>query len=292
MRIGVVFPHADLSGEPIAIRAHAQAAEDAGYTHYLAYDHVLGAQRDRPGGFTGPYDSDTPFTDPFVLFSHLAGFTSRLEFVTGVIVLPQRQTALVAKQAADVALLSNGRLGLGVGIGWNAVEYEALGQDFHTRGRRLEEQVILLRRLFTEQVVDFEGRFDRIPLAGLAPRPRAPIPIWMGGHADTVLDRVGRLADGWFPLLRDPSDLPERVERIHAAAVAAGRDPATIGIGPTLRLTGDLSFDVARAWAWQQVGATHLNVSSIGAERRMPADHIDALEDFKERWDQETRSPA
>ncbi len=290
MRIGVVFPHADLSGEPIAIRAHAQAVEAAGYSHYVAYDHVLGAVRDRPGGFTGPYDHETPFTDPFVLFAHLAAVTNHMDLVTGVIILPQRQTALVAKQAADVALLSRGRFGLGVGIGWNAVEYEALGQDFHMRGRRIEEQVTLLRRLFNEEAVDFEGRFDRVPLAGIKPRPRSPIPIWMGGRADAVLDRVGRLADGWFPLLRDPAELPPHIYRIRAAAEAAGRDAAAIGICPTLRLSGEHQRDVERALAWEEAGATHLNVSTIGRDFWTAADHIEAIEDFKDCWDDANRA--
>jgi len=287
MRLGVVFPHPDLSGDPVAIRAHAQAAEAAGYCHYQAYDHVLGALRDRPGGFTGPYDSDTPFTDPFVLFAHLAAVTSTIELATGVIILPQRQTALVAKQAADVALLSHNRLILGVGLGWNAVEYEALGQDFHTRGRRIEEQVELLRRLFAEAVVDFEGRFDRIPLAGLMPRPTQAIPIWMGGGAGRALDRIGRLADGWFPLVRGPEDLAEPLARIHAAAESAGRNPATIGVGPTLRITGDTALDVDRALQWQAAGVTHLNISTMGRGHRTTADHIEAIEEFKADWDRQ-----
>ncbi len=290
MRIGVVFPHADLSGSPMSIRAHAQAAEDAGYTHYLAYDHVLGALRDRPGGFTGPYDSETPFTDPFVLFAHLAAVTNRLELVTGVLVLPQRQTALVAKQAADVARMSSGRLILGVGLGWNAVEFQGMGQEFRTRARRLEEQVTLLRRLFTEPVVDFEGRFDHIPLSGISPRPRLPIPIWMGGNVDATLDRVGRLADGWFPLRLTPAELPGRIERIHEAARLARREASGIGIGPTLRLSGDLAKDVDEALAWQEAGATHLNISTLASGHDTTAEHMDAIEDFKTRWDDANRT--
>lgn len=285
MRIGVVFPHNDLSGDPIAIRAHAQAAEAAGYDHYVAYDHVVGAYRDRPGGFTGPYDHETGFTDPFVLFSHLAGVTTILELVAGIVILPQRQTALVAKQAADVQILSQGRFRLGVGIGWNRVEYEALGQDFHTRGRRMEEQIELLRRLFEEPVVDFEGRFDRVPLAGIYPRPPRRIPIWMGGSADNVLDRVGRLADGWFPQLRDPADLAIPLAKIHRAAEDSGRDSWDVGVNPTLRLSGDVPKDVDLAQRWLEAGATHLSVSTLGRDHRTPADHIEEIEVFKQAWD-------
>jgi len=284
VRIGVVFPHNDLSGDPGAIRAHAQAAEAIGYDHYVAYDHVVGALRDRPGGFTGPYDHETAFTDPFVLFSYLAGVTSVMELVTGIIILPQRQTALVAKQATDLQVLSRGRLRLGVGIGWNHVEYEALGQDFHTRGRRMDEQIELLRRLFEEPVVDFEGRWDHVPLAGIKPRPPRRIPIWMGGRADAVLDRVGRLADGWFPLLGDPADLAAPLERIHRAALDSGRQPADVDINPTLRLSGDIPRDIDLALRWREAGATHLSVSTIGRGHHTPADHIDDIEDFMEAW--------
>lgn len=282
----MVFPHNDLSGDATAIRAHAKAAEAAGYDHYLAYDHVVGALRDRPGGFTGAYDHETAFTEPFVLLAHLAGITSYIELVTAVIILPQRQTALVAKQAADLQALSQGRLRLGVGIGWNAVEYEALGQDFRTRGRRMDEQVELLRRLFEEPVVDFEGRFDRIPLAGIKPRPPRHIPIWMGGSDDRVLDRIGRLADGWFPMMRDSDDLAIPLAKIRHAAEESGRDPGDIGVNPTLRLSGDIPRDVATALRWREAGATHLSVSTLGRGHHTPADHIDEIEDFKEAWDE------
>lgn len=285
MRIGVIFPHNALSGDPGAIRAHAQAAEACGYDHYVAYDHVVGAQRDRPGGFTGPYDSETAFTDPFVLFSHIAAVTSVLELVTGIIILPQRQTALVAKQAADLQNLSQGRLRLGVGIGWNKVEYEALGQDFHTRGRRMDEQIELLRRLFEEPVVDFEGRFDRVPLAGIKPRPNRRIPIWMGGMSDRVLERVGRLADGWFPQLRDPADLAIPLARVQHAAEESGRDAWDVGVNPTMRLSGDMPKDIDTALRWRDAGISHLSISTLTRDHPTPADHIEDIEVFKEAWD-------
>src|SRR5580704_734935 len=199
MQIGVVYPQIELGGDPGAVRLIGRAAEDLGFDHLLAYDHVLGAvHAGRTPALTGPYTEHDPFHDPFVMFGYLAAITERIRFATGVLILPQRQTALVARQSADVDLLSGGRLRLGVGVGWNPVEYEALGQDFHTRGIRQEEQIELLRRLFTEPVVDFTGRFDRIDRAALVPKPSKPIPIWLGGSGDKAFDRAARLADGFI----------------------------------------------------------------------------------------------
>src|SRR6202034_3820371 len=180
-------------------RRFAVAAEDLGFDYLLSYEHVLGAvHADRSPPLSGPYTEHDPFHDPFVMFAYLAGITERIRFTTGILVLPQRQTALVARQPADVDLFSGGRLRLGIGVGWNHVEYEALGQDFHTRGAREEEQVELLRRLFTEPVVDFSGRFDRIDRAALVPRPTRSIPIWLGGGSEAAFDRAARLADGFI----------------------------------------------------------------------------------------------
>ena len=200
MQIGVVFPQTEIGDDPAAIRDYAQAVEGLGYRHILAYDHVLGASTANRPGWRGAYTSDTPFHEPFVLFAYLAGQTRRVEFVTGVIVLPQRQTALVAKQAAELDLLSGGRLRLGVGVGWNEVEYQALGQDFHNRGARIEEQVALLRALWTEPVVTFRGRWHTVEEAGIKPLPaQRPIPVWFGATADAGIARAGRSGDGWFP---------------------------------------------------------------------------------------------
>src|SRR6476469_7227903 len=162
MRVGVVFPQTELGGDAGAVRAYGQRVEELGFTHILAYDHVVGADPDVHTGWGGPYDVHTTFHEPLVMFGFLAALTRSVELVTGVIILPQRQTALVAKQAAEVDLLSGGRLRLGIGIGWNAVEYEALGEDFGNRGKRSAEQVELLRRLWTEQTVTFDGEFDRV----------------------------------------------------------------------------------------------------------------------------------
>ena len=192
-------PRSSFTATPSAIGRFADGREDLGFDHLLAYEHVLGAvHADRSPPLVGPYDEQDPFHDPFVMFAYLAGITDRIRFATGILVLPQRQTALVARQAADVDLLSGGRLRLGVGVGWNNVEFEALGQDFHTRGARQEEQIGLLRRLFTEPVVDFSGRFDRLDRAALNARPAASIPIWLGGAGERAFDRAARLGDGFI----------------------------------------------------------------------------------------------
>src|SRR4051812_26990839 len=194
MEIGVIYPQIELGGDPAAVRRIGEAVEDLGFDYLLAYDHVLGAvHADRTPQLSIPFTEH----DPFVMFGYLAGITERIGFATGVLVLPQRQTALVARQAADVDLLSGGRLRLGVGVGWNPVEYEGLGLDFRTRGARQEEQIELLRRLFTEPVVDFSGRFDRIDRAALVPRPSRSIPIWLGGSGEPAYARAARLADGF-----------------------------------------------------------------------------------------------
>src|SRR4051794_39009396 len=199
MRIGVVFPQTELGGDVGAVRAYAERVDEMGYTHVLAYDHVVGADPTVHQPWRGPYDIDTTFHEPFVLFGYIAAVTS-LELVTGIIILPQRQTVLVAKQAAEVDLLTGGRFRLGVGLGWNAVEYEALGQDFHTRGRRMGEQVELMRQLWTERSVTFEGAYEKVTAAGIAPLPiQRPIPVWFGAFTEPALRRAGRLADGWFP---------------------------------------------------------------------------------------------
>ncbi|MBX7251491.1 MAG: LLM class F420-dependent oxidoreductase, partial [Candidatus Promineofilum sp.] len=200
MHIGLVYPQTEYPADPAAVRDYAQTAEALGFSHILAYDHVLGANPDRPGGWTGPYTYQTPFMEPFVLFSHMAAVTTHLGFATGILILPQRETALVAKQAATLDVLCGGRLRLGIGTGWNEVEYVALGQDFHTRGRRQEEQIEVLRALWTQELVTFKGRWHDIPDAGLNPLPvQRPIPLWFGGHADVVLRRLARLGDGWMP---------------------------------------------------------------------------------------------
>ena len=282
MQLGVVFPQTEIGAEPGPIREYALAAEAAGYEHLLVYDHVLGADPERPGGFTGPYTHDTLFHEPMVLFGYLAAITQRLELVTGILILPQRQTALVAKQAAEIDVLSGGRLRLGVGVGWNAVEYEGLGEDFSNRGRRVEEQIALLRRLWAEPTISFEGRYHSVVRAGIKPLPtKLRIPIWMGGMSDPVIDRVGRLSDGWFPQYRKPEELGAGIERVHAAAEAAGRSPSDIGIEGRVQLGGDSQEAAALANEWVEAGVTHLSVSTMNAQFTSVGQHIEAIEQFR-----------
>jgi len=286
MDLGVVFPQTEIGNDPSAIRDYAQAAEGAGYGHLLVYDHVLGTDPDRPGGWSGPYTHESPFHEPLVLFGYLAAVTERLELVTGILILPQRQTVLVAKQAAEVAILSGGRLRLGVGVGWNAVEYEGLGENFGNRGRRIEEQIALLRALWSQSSISFEGHYHRVTKAGINPRPAGDtIPIWMGGSAEPVIERAGRLADGWFPQYRDPAELTAGIERLHESARAAGRDPTTIGIESGISIGGEkTSQTVEFARRLEEAGATHLSVNSMGAGLTSPQQHIEAIRAFADAY--------
>ncbi|MBI3328256.1 MAG: LLM class F420-dependent oxidoreductase [Nitrospinae bacterium] len=284
MQVGVVFPQTEIGSSPSAIRNYVQAAEGMGYDHLIVYDHVLGADARRHQGWNGPYSHTDMFHEPFVLFGYLAACTQRLQLVTAVIILGQRQTALVAKQAAEVDVLTAGRLRLGIGIGWNHVEYEALGENFHNRGRRSEEQIAVLRSLWTQEVVDFKGRWHQISHAGLNPLPvQRPIPIWFGGRAEAVIRRVARLADGWFPQFAPDKAGQETLARLHTYAREAGRDPASIGIEGRISLTGrspDAWMQAAEAW--QKLGATHLSVNTMNAGLRTPDEHIHAIQQFKQ----------
>jgi len=277
MRIGVVFPQTELGGDVGAVRVYAQRAGELGFTHVLAYDHVVGADPAVHTGWDGPYDVHTTFHEPMVLYGYLAAVTS-MELVTGVIILPQRQTVLAAKQAAEVDLLTSGKFRLGVGIGWNRVEYEALGQDFSTRGKRLEEQITLLRRLWTEQSVTFSGTFDQITGAGLAPMPvQRPIPVWVGAQSPRAYRRAGRLADGWFPQMAPGPQLDEARRIVAEAAAEAGRDPASLGMEGRLRWQQDRDKLAAAMRQWQDADATHLSVNTMGAGLRTVDDHLAAL---------------
>ena len=277
MRIGVVFPQTELGGDVGAVRAYAQGAEELGYRHIMTYDHVVGADPEVYQGWNGPYDVHTTFHEPMVLYGYLAGITS-LELVTGIIILPQRQTVLAAKQAAEVDLLSNGKFRFGVGIGWNQVEYEALGQDFRTRGKRLEEQITLMRRLWTEQTVTFEGTFDKVVGAGIAPRPvQRPIPIWLGAQSPRAYERAGRLADGWFPQMSPGPQLDEARRMVEQAATAAGRDPARLGMDGRLVWRDDRESAAAELRQWQDAGATHVSINTMGAGLKTVDDHLGAL---------------
>jgi len=277
MRIGVVLPQTEIGPTVGAVRAYGTGVEDLGYQHVLAYDHVVGADPEAHAPWTGPYDVDTQFHEPFVLFGFLAGCTS-LELVTGITILPQRQTVLVAKQAAEVDLLTRGGFRLGVGIGWNPVEYEALGQDFASRGRRIEEQVALLRSLWTNRSVTFDGEFETVTAAGIAPLPvHRPIPVWFGGMSTRAYERMGRLADGWLPLVQPGPKLDEARSLVARAAEAAGRDPAAIGMEGRVDWRGDRGDVLARIEAWRAAGATHVTINTMGAGLADVGAHLEAL---------------
>ena len=284
MNIGVVFPQAEIGQDPAAIRDYAQAVEAMGYTHILAFDHVLGANPERPGGWKGPYTYRHAFHEPFVLFGFLAGVTRRVELVTGILILPQRQTALVAKQAAAVDVLSRGRLRLGVGVGWNPVEFEALGEEFKNRGKRVEEQIDLMRALWTKELVTFQGQWHRVPDAGINPLPvQRPIPVWMGGESEVVVRRAARLADGWMPHFRPGPDAQAIVDRLHGHIKEAGRDPGTFGIEGRMTLAqvppGQRTKEIAE---WRAMrGITHLCIHTVGLGLMTPDEHVRTLERFR-----------
>ena len=284
IKIGAVFPQTEFGNDPIALRDYTQTVEGLGYTHILAYDHVLGANPNRPGGWQGPYTDKTPFHEPFVLFSFMAAVTHKLEFATGIIILPQRQTALVAKQAATLDVLSGGRLRVGIGIGWNEVEYAALGEDFHNRGKRIEEQVDLLQQLWTQPLVTFQGQWHTVPDAGLNPMPiQQPIPIWFGGHAEAVMRRVAKSGAGWMPNYRSVADAQPTLAILDRYLAEAGRARAEIGIEPRLNY-GDGQPEGWRAALeeWAAAGATHFTVNTMGCGFATPAQHIAALRRFAE----------
>lgn len=285
MKFGVVFPQTEIGDDPAVIRDYAQAVEQLGYDHLLVFDHVLGAHPARfEGGFRPPYTHETPFHEPMVLFGYLAALTTRLELVTGILILPQRQTALVAKQAAEVDVLSRGRLRLGVGIGWNFVEYEALNENFRNRGRRIEEQIELMRRLWTEPLVDFEGKYHRFRQAGIKPLPvQRPIPVWMGGMAEPVLRRAARIADGWFPQFRPGPQAKETIDRVRGYLGEAGRDPATFGIEGRVSVfnTPEAEWGAAIE-GWRDLGATHVTLNTMNVGLPSPQGHLDAVRRFRE----------
>jgi probable F420-dependent oxidoreductase len=278
MRIGVVFPQTELGGDVAQVRAYGAAVAPLGYRHILVYDHVVGADPSVYSGWNGPYDIDTTFHEPFVMFGYLAAFAD-VELVTGIIILPQRQTVLVAKQAAEVDLLSGGRFRLGVGVGWNAVEYDALGKSFTDRGRRMSEQIELLRALWTERSVTREGRYEHVRGAGLAPLPvQRPIPIWIGGSSTPAYERIGALADGWFPQVRPGDDLDAALATIASSAERAGRDPASIGMeGRVSWQPDDPDRFVRQVEAWRARGATHLGIDTMRLGLSSVDDHIAAI---------------
>jgi probable F420-dependent oxidoreductase len=292
MNIGVVFPTMEIGNDPSVITDFAQTAEALGYSHLTFEEHVLGADPNREGGWSyGPMGNGRPgvtkdasIHEPFVLCGYLAAVTRRIGFATGVLVLPQRQTALVAKQVAELDLLSGGRMRLGIGVGWNPVEFEALGEDFHNRGRREEEQIELLRLLWENEVVDFHGEWHRVDRAGINPRPGRRIPIWLGGRTDVVLRRAVRLADGYMPLGLQPGpDAEVLVERLHGYLAEAGRSPDSFGFEAWTNIrTGDPDQWGRQIEWWRNLGATHVTLRVAGLDPESPNRHIEAMRRYRE----------
>ncbi len=287
MKIGFVYPQTEFGNDPHAIRDLAQTAEGLGYSHVLAYDHVLGVNPNRSEDWNGPYDFKTPFQSPLLLFSFIAAVTDRLGFITGILILPQRQTALVAKQAATLDVLSNGRLRLGIGIGWNKPEYTALGEDFHNRGRRIEEQVSVMRQLWTQPLVNFSGSWHNIPDVGINPLPiQRPIPIWFGGHAEPVLRRVAIIGDGWIPNYRTAEDTKPILDKVERYLIQAGRKRSSIGLEARIRYAdGNPAEWEQLLLGWQEVGASHISFNTMQVGFSTPAQHLAALELFATTMD-------
>ncbi len=290
MNFGTVFPTCEIGSDPIAIRDFAQAAEALGYARITTYDHVLGAAHEnREPALWGPYTEADAFHEPLVLFGFLAAQTSTIELATGVLILPQRQAALVAKQAAEVDLLSNGRLVLGLGTGWNYVEYESLGTEFRNRARRFDEQILVLRALWRDELVDFDGRYHRIDRAGILPRPARPIPIWLGGSAEASLDRAARLGDG-FVFGRSGPAVAALAVKLADKLAAAGRDASTFGLDAFVDYGAGPDAWRQEAASWAAAGGTLLSIrtmSTASSFLKVPAsnftnvdEHIGALEQF------------
>lgn len=283
MRIGAVFPQTEIGTDPGAISDYVLAIEEMGFDHVLVYDHVLGADATVRPDWDGPYTSESQFHEPFVLFGYIAALTQRVELVAGVIILPQRQTALVAKQAAAVDVLSGGRLRLGVGVGWNAVEYQALGEDFHLRGVRCDEQIAVLRALWRDPVVSYTGRFHEIEAAGINPLPlRRSIPVWIGGHSEAALKRAGEVGDGWLPQRPPNEQMRQQVAAIHRYAQEAGRPEGALGIEARLTVARTPESEWATyARAWKSLGATHLSINTMDADLSTPQEHLEVLRRVK-----------
>jgi probable F420-dependent oxidoreductase len=280
MRWGVVFPQTEIGPDPSAVRAYAQAVQDMGFAHLLVYDHVLGADPTAHAPWPpNAYTCHSLFHEPMVLFGYLAAIAPRLELVTSVIILPQRETALVAKQGAEVDILTGGKFRMGIGIGWNAVEYEALGTNFRNRGRRFEEQIEVLRRLWTEPVLSFDGRYHKITAAGLNPMPvQRPIPLWIGASAEPAIKRAAELADGFFPQRPLEGGWEVTMHKLRGWVAAAGRDFASYGIERRIDIaTGTPDDWRAAAEEWQALGATHLSFNTMNGNLGAVDAHIERL---------------
>ncbi|NJL95730.1 MAG: LLM class F420-dependent oxidoreductase [Anaerolineae bacterium] len=283
MKLGAVFPQNEIGEDPAIIRQYAQALEGLGLDYVMAYDHVLGACPDRPGWQAGyPYTHEHPFHEVMVLFAYLAGITQTLEFVTGVLIAPQRPAALIAKQAAQLDLLSGGRLRLGVGVGWNWAEMAALGYRFEDRGQRIDEQVQVMQLLWTQPLVRFSGKFHQLDEVGINPLPvQRPIPVWFGGSAEAVLQRMARLGAGWIPNTLSPEQAAPTLQKIRDYLREQGRHPAQFGVDVRF----SLSRQPAETWpdlraAWLELGATHFGLNTMGMGFTNLRQHLDALAAF------------
>ena len=282
MKVGVVYPQNETHGDPRGVLEIGRAAEDLGYDSILFYDHVVGAEHaDREPKLWGPYTEDDSFHDPFVAFGYLAAVTSRIELATGVLVLPQRQTVLAAQQAADADLLSGGRLRLGVGTGWNWVEYDALGVDFAQRGARLDEQIALMRVLWEQPLVTFEGRFHRLERCCINPRPARRIPIFAGGFSEAAFRRGGTLCDG-FTFAGDVDAAVAGMERVEHYLAAAGRDASTFPRELIMTRARTPQQVVETASRWQEVGGTGVSVLTQKVGLPTIEAHVEYLAEVKD----------
>jgi len=286
MRLGVIYPQVELGGDPSALRRFAQAAEELGYHHLVMYDHVIGASHeDRDPPLWGPYTERSPFHDPLVAFAYLAGLTERIEFVSGILILPARQTILVARQTADVDLMSGGRLRLGVGAGYNPLEFHAMGADFTTRGKRLNEQIPYLRRLWSEELISYEGRFDQIDRANIVPRPTRQIPIWCGGFAEAMFRRAVAMADGFIFGYGLSDDAMNGWIRVQELLAEAGRPIDGFGAQflmhpPAGPYSDEETLEGIRRL--REVGATHASLYTMDRGFAAVEQHIEYMAAIKE----------
>ena len=281
MEIGAVFPHNEIGTDPQAIKDYAQGVEELGVTHLLIYDHVLGADRDRPGGFEGPYDKDVAFHEPFTTFAFIAAVTKKLDMITTVMILPQRQTVLVAKQAAELAILSNNRFKLGIGVGWNTVEYTGLNENFKNRGKRQEEQVELMRLLWESEVLEYKGDYHHIDKASINPRPSKSVPIWFGGGAPQLIERCADLGDGWIPLMGPNEAARKTLAAIKEKRESKGLDWDNFGVQAQAQYAGgDADRWNKHAEKWRNLGASHLAIATHNAEPTNVEGHLGRIKEY------------
>ena len=283
MRLGAVFPQTEAGTDIDAIADYIQNVESLGFHHILAFDHVLGANATSRANWSGAYQHTDSFYEPLTFYSYAAGITNRLELATGVIILPQRQTALFAKQSATLDLISGGRLRLGIGTGWNQVEYEALGENFHNRGKRSEEQINLLRKLWSQELISFKGKYHTVTDAGLNPLPpRRSIPIWFGGMADPVIERVAKIGDGWLPLGSPDKEKKNKFDLLKKYLEQNSRSMNDIGIEAMIsQKNSDSDTDIKKDLSsWSQIGATHISINTMNCGLKFPGEHIKALSNF------------